>query len=78
MLQCLAWLNKRSGLSSSVLNNCWLYGPQGMLCLLTGPFICSQAEIEHFVNPEDKRHPKFASVAELQPLLYSRAMQMSE
>eukprot|EP00775_Hariotina_reticulata_P009703 gene9703-9862_t len=38
----------------------------------------TQAEIEHFVNPEDKRHPKFASLAELQPLLYSRAMQMSD
>jgi glycyl-tRNA synthetase len=37
---------------------------------------CLQAEIEHFVNPEDKRHPKFANVADLQPLLYSRAMQM--
>lgn len=37
-----------------------------------------QAEIEHFVNPEDKRHPKFANIAELQPLLYSRAMQMGQ
>jgi hypothetical protein len=37
-----------------------------------------QAEIEHFVNPDDKRHPKFKNVAPLQPLLYSRAMQMGE
>jgi glycyl-tRNA synthetase len=39
---------------------------------------CPQAEIEHFVNPDDKRHPKFKNVAALQPLLYSRAMQMGE
>lgn len=31
-----------------------------------------QAEIEHFVNGDDKSHPKFASVADLKPLLYSR------
>jgi glycyl-tRNA synthetase (class II) len=37
-----------------------------------------QAEIEHFVNPDDKRHPKFKNVAPLQPLLYSRAVQMGE
>jgi glycyl-tRNA synthetase len=37
-----------------------------------------QAEIEHFVNPDDKRHPKFSKVADLQPLLYSRDMQMGE
>lgn len=30
------------------------------------------------MNPEDKRHPKFKNVADLQPLLYSREMQMSE
>jgi hypothetical protein len=49
------------------------------LCYL--PFCslcCCQAEIEHFVNPDDKRHPKFKNVAPLQPLLYSRAMQMGE
>ncbi|WIA35437.1 hypothetical protein OEZ86_003878 [Tetradesmus obliquus] len=38
----------------------------------------TQAEIEHFVNPDDKRHPKFDKVAALQPLLYSRAMQMGD
>lgn len=38
----------------------------------------AQAEIEHFVNPDDKRHPKFGNIAELQPLLYSRAMQMGK
>jgi glycyl-tRNA synthetase len=36
----------------------------------------TQAEIEHFVNPEDKRHPKFSSVASLKPLLYARKHQM--
>ena len=30
----------------------------------------TQAEIEHFVNPDDKAHPKFGAVADLQPLLY--------
>jgi hypothetical protein len=29
-----------------------------------------QAEIEHFVNPDDKSHPKFGAVAGLEPLLY--------
>ncbi|KXZ46296.1 hypothetical protein GPECTOR_45g166 [Gonium pectorale] len=38
----------------------------------------TQAEIEHFVNGEDKSHPKFASVADLKPLLYSRELQMGE
>ncbi|MEW5306522.1 MAG: hypothetical protein WDW36_008980 [Sanguina aurantia] len=37
----------------------------------------TQAEIEHFVG-DDKRHPKFASVADLAPLLYSRELQMGE
>jgi len=37
----------------------------------------TQAEIEHFVS-EDKSHPKFASVADLAPLLYSRELQMGE
>ncbi|PSC72809.1 Glycyl-tRNA synthetase family [Micractinium conductrix] len=36
----------------------------------------TQAEIEHFCNPQDKSHPKFKSVADVQPLLYSRALQM--
>ena len=36
----------------------------------------TQAEIEHFVNPDDKRHPKFSSVAPLAPLLYARSHQM--
>ena len=31
-----------------------------------------QAEIEHFVNPDDKSHPRFKEVADLAPLLYSR------
>lgn len=61
--------------------------PLSCICLHTA-HVCSiavlpatshvpfQAEIEHFVNPDDKRHPKFGNIAELQPLLYSRAMQM--
>lgn len=36
----------------------------------------TQAEIEHFCNPEDKSHPKFPAVAELTPLLFSRELQM--
>jgi glycyl-tRNA synthetase len=39
----------------------------------------TQAEIEHFCNPDDKAHPKFAGVvADLAPLLFSRALQMGE
>jgi len=38
----------------------------------------TQAEIEHFVNPDDKSHVKFDQVAELAPLLYSRALQMGD
>jgi glycyl-tRNA synthetase len=33
------------------------------------------AEIEHFVDPQDKRHPKFKSVAHLKLPLYSAAHQ---
>lgn len=38
----------------------------------------TQAEIEHFVNPDDKSHPKFKDVASLSPLLYSRELQMAD
>lgn len=38
----------------------------------------TQAEIEHFCNPDDKSHPKFQSVAAVAPLLYSRVLQMGE
>ncbi|KAK9841503.1 hypothetical protein WJX74_006826 [Apatococcus lobatus] len=38
----------------------------------------TQAEIEHFCNPDAKDHPKFQSIAREQPLLFSRALQMSE
>eukprot|EP00877_Chromochloris_zofingiensis_P008694 jgi/Chrzof1/4078/Cz13g19120.t1 len=38
----------------------------------------TQAEIEHFVNPDDKSHAKFSNVADLAPLLFSRELQMSE
>ncbi|KAA0047646.1 hypothetical protein IC582_011156 [Cucumis melo] len=35
------------------------------------------AEIEHFVDPEDKAHPKFADVANLEFLMFPREEQMS-
>lgn len=38
----------------------------------------TQAEIEHFVNPDEKDHPRFKEVADLAPLLYSRELQMGE
>ena len=34
------------------------------------------AEIEHFVNPEKKEHPKFSHVADLQVTLYAACNQM--
>ncbi|GAB2292206.1 hypothetical protein Dimus_026456 [Dionaea muscipula] len=35
------------------------------------------AEIEHFVDPEDKSHPKFPEVAELEFLMFPRELQVS-
>jgi glycyl-tRNA synthetase (class II) len=35
------------------------------------------AEIEHFVDPEDKSHPKFADVADLEFLMFPRELQLS-
>src|ERR1700734_818447 len=35
------------------------------------------AEIEHFVDPNDKTHPKFETVADLKVQLYSAVNQMS-
>jgi glycyl-tRNA synthetase len=35
------------------------------------------AEIEHFVDPEDKSHPKFAVVADLDFLMFPRELQLS-
>ena len=37
----------------------------------------TMAEIEHFVDPTDKSHPKFETVADLQIRLYSATNQMS-
>ncbi|CAF0851964.1 unnamed protein product [Adineta ricciae] len=37
----------------------------------------TMAEIEHFVDPTDKSHPKFETVADLQIQLYSASNQMS-
>lgn len=36
-----------------------------------------QAEIEHFVNAEDKRHAKFAAVSDTKINMYGRAQQMA-
>ena len=36
------------------------------------------AEIEHFVDPEDKSHPKFADVADLEFLMFPREEQLTE
>lgn len=38
----------------------------------------TQAEIEHFVHPERKEHPRFAEVAHLELNLFSQACQVSE
>ncbi|XP_021910860.1 glycine--tRNA ligase, mitochondrial 1, partial [Carica papaya] len=35
------------------------------------------AEIEHFVDPEDKSHPKYSEVANLEFLMFPREQQMS-
>lgn len=35
------------------------------------------AEIEHFVDPNEKVHPKFSSVADLDIILYSSKAQTS-
>lgn len=35
------------------------------------------AEIEHFVDPEDKSHPKFPEVANLEFLMFPREEQMT-
>lgn len=35
------------------------------------------AEIEHFVDPEDKSHPKYAEVADLEFLMFPREEQVS-
>lgn len=35
------------------------------------------AEIEHFVDPEDKSHPKFSEVANLEFLMFPRQDQVS-
>jgi glycyl-tRNA synthetase len=38
----------------------------------------TQAEIEHFVHPDRKEHPRFAEVADVQPLMYSVALQQGD
>lgn len=35
------------------------------------------AEIEHFVDPNEKDHPKFCNVSDLQVMLYSSKAQTS-
>lgn len=44
------------------------------------PPVCREftmAEIEHFVDPTEKVHPKFSSVADLDIILYSSKAQTS-
>lgn len=36
-----------------------------------------QAEIEHFVNPDEKNHPKFSTVADMEVSLYGRQQQLT-
>lgn len=38
----------------------------------------TQGEIEHFVDPEHKDHPKFSRVADLEMLVFSREKQVSD
>ncbi|CAD7695721.1 unnamed protein product [Ostreobium quekettii] len=38
----------------------------------------TQAEIEHFLNPSDKNHPKFSNIKDLTAPLFSRELQKSE
>ena len=43
---------------------------------LTPPARICRAEIEYFVKPGDKPHPKFVQVADLELLLFSSAEQL--
>lgn len=59
-------------------------GPLCVLCLQISPRQgllrvreFTLAEIEHFVDPEDKSHPKFSEVANLKFLMFPREEQMS-
>lgn len=47
-------------------------------CLLSNISEFTLAEIEHFVDPRDKRHPKFASVRDVVLPLYPRANQLGD
>lgn len=47
-----------------------------MLCVSYSEF--TLAEIEHFVNPADKRHSKFREVADFEMNLLSRELQTGE
>eukprot|EP00210_Caulerpa_lentillifera_P009365 g8928.t1 len=38
----------------------------------------TQAEIEHFVNPNDKTHSKFDTISSISPLIFSQELQKSE
>lgn len=38
----------------------------------------TQAEIEHFVHPDHKDHPRFSEVADVAPLMYSQALQLGD
>lgn len=58
------WFICRIGINASI----WL-------CILLREF--TMAEIEHFVDPSEKYHPKFQSVADLHIFLYSSKAQVS-
>lgn len=51
-----------------------------MLILTSGqlvfPPVYSMAEIEHFVNPKDKRHPKFPAIAKKELVLFCQEDQL--
>lgn len=47
------------------------------LCLFVFAREFTMAEIEHFVDPSEKNHPKFQNVADLNILLYSAKAQVS-
>lgn len=47
------------------------------MCVFVSTREFTMAEIEHFVDPSEKNHPKFQNVADLNILLYSAKAQVS-
>lgn len=54
------------GINNELFNHCYAYFRE-----------FTMAEIEHFVDPNEKVHPKFSSVADLDITLYSSKAQTS-